>query len=360
MRIVVLGGGAQGSVIANDLSASLPAARVDVADVRRPSLPVRANLAWREADAGNAGAAARLIAEYDLAVGALPSRFGFCVMRAAIDAKRPLVDVSFCPEEAMSLDEDARRAGVAIVPDCGLAPGLSHLVVGRAVAERGAPRELTIYVGGVAQDASRPYGYVVTWSLDDLLEEYTRPARVVSGGRPVEVPVFSGMERVSVDGVGEMEAFFSDGLRTLLSTVPGVTEMAEKTLRWPGHVAAIRPLLDAGTLISEFRERCVVDEPRDLVALLVRMRWPDHAEEVVMVERYDPVTRLTAMARTTALTTSVTAQVAAAGGIRGAGVLPLELVGRDAKATDAIFEGLARRGVRPERRFMGGREPISR
>ena len=355
MRIVVLGGGAQGSVIASDLAASLPEASVDMADVRKPSLPARGNLQWREADAGNSNAAARLISEYDLAVGALPSRFGFGAMHAAIDARRPMVDVSFCPEDALTLDEDAKRAGVAIVPDCGLAPGLSHLVVGRAVAERGAPRELTIYVGGVAQDKSRPYGYVVTWSLDDLLEEYTRPARIISGGRPTEVPVFSGMESLSVEGVGEMEAFFSDGLRTLLTTVPGVSEMAEKTLRWPGHVAAIQPLLASGRLIEEFREKCVVDEPRDLVAFLVRMRWPDHAEDVWMVDRYDPATKLTAMARTTALTTSVTAQVAAAGGIRGTGVLPLERVGADAKATEAILSGLGRRGVHLERKDVMAR-----
>jgi saccharopine dehydrogenase-like NADP-dependent oxidoreductase len=89
----------------------------------------------------------------------------------------------------------------------------------------------------------------------------------------------------------------------------------------------------------------VVDEPRDLVAFLVRMRWPGRSYDVAMVDRYDPATRLTAMARTTALTTSVTAQVAAAGGIRGTGVLPLERVGSDAAAHDAIREGLARRGV---------------
>src|SRR5262245_18617073 len=285
------------------------------------------------------------MSEYDLAVGALPSRFGFGVMQAAIEAKKNLVDVSFCPEDAMDLDAAARKAGVAIVPDCGLAPGISHLVVGRAVAEHGTTHEITIYVGGVAQDASRPYGYVVTWSLDDLLEEYTRPARIIRGGKPAEVPVFSGMERVTIEGAGEMDAFLSDGLRTLLTTVPGVQEMAEKTLRWPGHVEAVQPLLASGRLLSEFRAQCVVDEPRDLVAFLVRMRWSGRTHEVSMVDRYDPKTRLTAMARTTALTTSVTAQVAAAGGIRGTGVLPLERVGVDVRAHDAIREGLAKRGV---------------
>jgi saccharopine dehydrogenase-like NADP-dependent oxidoreductase len=138
-----------------------------------------------------------------------------------------------------------------------------------------------------------------------------------------------------------MEAFLSG----LIANVPGVEQMAEKTLRWPGHVEAIQPLLASGRLVAEFREKCVVEEPRDLVAFLVRMRWKDRAREVAMVDRYDPATKLTAMSRTTALTTSVTAQVAAAGGIRGTGVLPLERVGQDQAAYEAIREGLSRRGV---------------
>src|SRR4030095_16137177 len=117
----------------------------EVAYAPLPRLPERATLSWREADAGSPEAVARLMSEYDLAVGALPSRFGFGVMQAAIEAKKNLVDVSFCPEDAMDLDRAARKAGVAIVPDCGLAPGLSHLVVGRAVAEHGTPQEITIY-----------------------------------------------------------------------------------------------------------------------------------------------------------------------------------------------------------------------
>src|SRR5689334_12857434 len=169
MKIVVLGGGAQGRVIATDLARSLPADQVTVADVRRPDLP--AGVGYVEADASDKAALAKLIAGYDLAVGALPSRFGFGAMEAAIEARKPLVDVSFAAEDPLSLDDRARKAGVAIAVDCGLAPGLSHLLCGDLHARRGAPEKLEILVGGVAQDKTRPYGYVVTWSLDDLVEE---------------------------------------------------------------------------------------------------------------------------------------------------------------------------------------------
>src|SRR5262245_40921945 len=127
MKLLVLGGGAQGRVIAADLARALDRAEITVADVRQPSLPALANLRWVEADLSSAAAIAPRMRDYDLIVGALPSRFGYGAMQAAIEAKRDLVDVSFSAENPLELDAEARRAGVAILPDCGLAPGLSHL-----------------------------------------------------------------------------------------------------------------------------------------------------------------------------------------------------------------------------------------
>lgn len=343
-NILVLGGGQQGRVIAADLARSLPRCRITVGDLRAPKLPDLPNLAWRELDLGDPAVLARAIAGCDLAVGALPSRLGYAVMRAAIDARRPLVDVSFCAEDPLTLDDAARAAGVLVVPDAGLAPGLSHLTCGYAAAQ-GPVDELVIYVGGVAQDASRPYGYVVTWSLDDLLEEYVRDARFVRDGKTVTAPVFSELETLSVDGAGEMEAFLSDGLRTLIDTLPQVPRMEEKTLRWPGHVDAVRPLVAQGRFLDEFRARCVVDEPRDLVAMVVRVRRGPRVSRMTLVDRYDPATGLTAMSRTTALTTSVTAQLVAKGGVAATGVRPLERVGGDPKAYAFIVDALAQRGV---------------
>jgi len=345
-RLLVLGGGAQGRVIAADLSTALPHARITVADLRDPRLGDHANVRWLETDGSDPDRLARLMSEHDLVVGALPSRYGFDAMRAAIAARRPMVDVSFTPEDPLTLDAEARAAGVALLPDCGLAPGLSHLIVGHFASTHGVPDDAVIYVGGVAQDPSRPFGYVVTWSLDDLLEEYVRPARLQRGGAPVEEPVFAGYERVRFDGVGEMEAFLSDGLRTLLQTWPDIPNMSEKTLRWPGHVAAVRPLVAAGTFVDTIRAQCTATPAADLVVLCVRARWGNGGtREVLLVDRYDPLTNRTAMSRTTALTTSVCAQMIAAGLARTPGVQPLERVARDERAYAFVHEQLAARGV---------------
>ncbi len=344
MNILVLGGGQQGRVIAVDLARSLAHARVDVADVRAPALPPLANLRWVEADLSDAGALARRLHGYDMAVGALPSRFGYGALQAAVEARRPIVDVSFCAEDPLSLDADARRAGVAVLPDCGLAPGLTHLCAGRA-ARDGTPDAITMYVGGFAQDRTLPYGYCNTWSLDDLLEEYVRPARIRRDGAEVELPAFADLDLVDVPGVGQLETFLSDGLRTILQTFPGVRDMAERTMRWPGHVEAVKPLVAAGNFVEEFRARCAVNPPLDLVAMMTVVRRGATTQRATLVDRYDPATGMTAMARTTALTTSAVAQWVAQGGGGAPGVRPLELVGGDEAAYGAITGALARHGV---------------
>jgi saccharopine dehydrogenase-like NADP-dependent oxidoreductase len=346
MHIVVLGGGAQGRVIAADLAASLPDSRVTVADLHAPDLPPRHNLRWLEADLSSRESIARLLHEHDLGVCALPSRFGYAALEAAIDANRSMVDVSFAAEDPLALDAAAKAAGVTLAPDCGLAPGISNLVIGHAVGAHGTPRELMIYVGGFADDPSAPYGYVITWSIDDLLEEYTRAARILRGGEVVSVPVFSGMETLEIPGVGTMEAFYSDGLRSLLYTIPGAREMGEKTLRWPGHAAAVQPLVAAGALVETLRRECGASPARDRVALRVELTF-DHERQIWdMTDRFDPATGRTAMSRTTALTTSVVTQLAAAGGLGAPGVRPLELVGQDEKAFRFVRDGLAARGVK--------------
>jgi len=346
MKIAILGGGAQGRVIAADLAASLPDARVVVADLVRPGLPPRHNLKWIELDLSSRDAIARLLAGHDLGVCALPSRYGFAALEAAIEAKRNMVDVSFAAEDPLALDDRARAAGVTLVPDAGLAPGISNLVIGHAVATRGTPRELMIYVGGVSQDPSAPFGYVVTWSVDDLLEEYVRPARIMRDGKVVTVPVFSGMETLDLPEVGTMEAFYSDGLRSLLYTLPGVRDMGEKTLRWPGHAEAVQPLVATGAFVHTLREVCTATPARDLVALRVRLTFASGSQTWDMTDRYDEATDRTAMSRTTALTTSVVTQLAAAGGAGAPGVRPLEKVGADEKAFRFVRDGLAQRGVR--------------
>lgn len=328
-KILILGGGRQGRVIATDLATDY---QVTVADLQPVALH---GVSCVQADLAEASEIERLASESDLVVGALPAELGFAAAEAAIGARRSYVDVAFFAEDAATLNAQAQEAGVAVVPDCGLAPGISNLLVGRALAVRAA-KQVHIQVGGVAADRERPFGYVMTWSPADLMDEYKRPARIRRGGKVVSLPVFSDMEQIDIHGVGVLEAFLTDGLRTLLSL--DVPEMTEKTLRWPGHVEAIRPLLEDGTLQQRLLADCQSGD--DLVAFRVQV----DQQVVTMVDR--PQAGLSAMARTTALTCATFARLAAEGGVRETGVVPPEVIGRDIEAYRFVLERLARHGIR--------------
>lgn len=332
MKIGVLGGGLQGRVIAGDLADDFNVTVADLRDARVPGVKnVRMDLSDRDA-------LLSFMKEQALVVGALPARLGFRAAQAAVRAKKNYIDIAFYEEDPAPLDEAARAAGIAIVPDCGLAPGISNLIVGRVMAE-GSPDEIHIKVGGFAEDPAEPYGYAVTWSVEDLLDEYTRPARIIRGGKVVSVPVLSGRERLQVEGVGEIEGFFTDGLRTLLKC--DVPVMTEKTLRWPGHIDEVKPLVENGTLVAELLDKC--SGKRDIVVFRVDVVREGKTTRTGFVQRASG--GLSAMARTTALTCSSVARWAATSGIGRTGVVPLERIGRDRAAFDVIVALLREKGV---------------
>jgi len=327
-KIVVLGGGRQGRVVANELAADH---QVTVADINRSDVPGAKAVV---VDLSDPRAVEKLLAEHEMGVGALPARLGFMATQAAIRAKRNYVDLAFYPEDAYSLDAAAKKAGVSILPDCGLAPGLSNLVAGRAVAQE-KRSAIHIQVGGVAADRTRPYGYVISWSVEDLMDEYRRPARIVRGGKVVTEPALSGLEQIMIEGVGTMEAFYTDGLRTLLNL--DVAEMSEKTMRWPGHMEAVRPLVTSGRLVAELRSKCV--EGDDLVVFRMQV----DKEVVTMVDR--PKDGTSAMSRTTALSCAAFARWLATGKVKQTGVIAPEHLGADPEAYEFILGSIGKHDI---------------
>jgi len=318
----------------------------------------------------------RAIKDVDVAVNALPGKFGRYSWLAAIKAGVDLVDVSYTPDDPTQYHVQASDAGITIVPDAGVAPGLSNMMAGRAYAQLEEVRELKIYVGGIPERPVPPLGYLVTWSPEDLIEEYVRPARVVIDGRIVEKPAVSEVERVFVPGVGELEAFLTDGLRTMLKTLRGVRVMEEKTLRWPGHAEKIGLLKVLGYLDREpvdlngskvspaqvtaklFRERLKGDS-KDLVVLRVtasgRTSLNDVEIEYRMVDRYDESTGFTAVARTTAFVATGVLKLITEGSIPGPGVVPPEVIGMDESLFSSLAEWLSWRGIKIVERITESR-----
>ncbi len=370
-RAAVVGLGSVGRAAAWDLYERVSGRDLLLVDrdetaLREVSTRLRGSRAVK-VDASDVDALARTLRDVDVAVGALPGRLGRNVWLSAIKAGVDLVDVSYSPDDPLSLNIQAREAGVTIVPDAGVAPGLSNMLAGRAYARlEGRVEELVIYVGAVPEEPTTPLGYVVTWSPEDLIEEYTRPARVIRDGRLTSLPALSEVEEVDLEGVGRMEAFLTDGLRTMIKTLRGVRRMEEKTLRWPGHAERVAVLRDLGffdsaplevdgtgvvpaSVTAELFRRRLSGDPRDMVVLLVRARGmtPEGRVEVEygVVDRYDDSSGLTATARTTAFTATAVAELLAEGMAPGPGVVPPEAIGMEESLMSHVAQWLARRGI---------------
>ena len=188
MKVLILGCGNIGSVAAEDLAKSISSIQVVVADkneTRAKDVAERiggSNVSWIQLDATNHSKLANALKDFNLVMGFLPGKLGYSLTKAGIDAGKDLVDVSYMPENPLALTDNAIKAGVTIVPDCGLAPGISNILVGHAAAKLDKVQTVHIMVGGLPEKPVPPLDYVITWSTENLIDEYMRIARIVKEG----------------------------------------------------------------------------------------------------------------------------------------------------------------------------------
>jgi len=286
MRILVLGAGRMGSIIAQDLSKDYDVVVMDHAHGVEGVESIKVDLEKE-------GKLPVIAKGFDLIVSALPSEIAPLVLYPLFPLGKKIVDVSYATTDwRKDVGSWLSEKGTVLLTDAGVAPGLTNLVAGRVLGLEGKISEGHLYVGGFARDPKRPYGYVTTWSPSDLEEEYTRPARYLSGGRPTSAAALSGVEEVIIPGAGMMEAFLTDGLRSLLE-LPNVKDLVEKTVRWPGHAKAMRELMENGTFLKEIEKCTEGDDMLVFHCIIDNYRYN-------MVEY--PRDGMSAMQRTTALT----------------------------------------------------------
>lgn len=371
-QVIVLGGGMVGSVMALDL-ASDPGFDVTVADLDEDALAAvsargEGAVATVAADCSDPAVVRDLVAPFDLVLGALPSRYGFAALGAVIEAGRDCCDISFMAEDALSLDAAAKARGVCAVVDCGVAPGMSNMLAGYAAAILDPCERLDICVGGLPRDPAPPFHYKAAFSPLDVIEEYTRPARLVENSALVVRPALSEPELLDLPGVGTLEAFNTDGLRTLVDTLD-VPWMRERTLRHPEHAALMRAFRDAGLLDeTPVTINGTTVRPVDLLCAVMLPRWryeDDEADLTVMrvtaegrldgvptrlcwylLDHSDPDTGCSSMARTTAFPCTAVARLLADGAWRTEGVIPPERLGAEEGVLRLVLDSLETRGVR--------------
>jgi saccharopine dehydrogenase-like NADP-dependent oxidoreductase len=217
----------------------------DVQALQRLHKATHGDVQVLQADLRESAAFLPAISDAGLVISAVPGFMGSNMLRAVIEAGKDVVDISFSPEDPFLLDELAQSRGVTAVVDCGVAPGLCNIIAGYVYEQLERTERYICYVGGLPQVRQRPYEYKAVFSPVDVLEEYTRPARLMENGQQVVRPALSGVELLDLPGVGTLEAFNTDGLRTLLRTLK-IPSMREKTLRYPGHADLMRVFRDSG------------------------------------------------------------------------------------------------------------------
>jgi len=219
----------------------------------------------------------------ELVVTALPGSIAYNIVKEIVNHGYSVVDVSFFPEDPMELDEMAKAKGSTVIIDTGIAPGYSNFLIGKAVKVIKATKA-HIYVGGLSKEPNLPLGIAATWSTYDLLEEYIRPARLILNGKVIGVnPLDTDISYLEFPGIGRLEAFPTDGLRTLLYSYLHMNELAEYTLRRPGHIDFIKSLAKLGFLEdSPLKLTGCTISPRECLARMIAKAVSNIEDIVVM------------------------------------------------------------------------------
>lgn len=364
MTIAVLGAGMVGRAIALDLAPEHTVTSFDLSAANLDQLRKRNNsIQTITADLTDYLSYEKWLDPFDIVVTAVPGFMGYITLEAVINAGKDVVDISFFPEDALQLDALAKEKNCTVITDCGVAPGMSNFIIGRynAIMKVDA---FECYVGGLPKERKPPFQYKAPFSPVDVIQEYIRPARLVENGTIVTRPALSERELMNFGEVGELEAFNTDGLRSLIFTMPHIPDMKEKTLRYPGHIDLIIALQEAGFFdTTELRIHDTVITPLDFTSRLLVKEWKLGEEEeeftvmkvivkgegktVVydLLDRYDTATRISSMARTTGYTCTAAVNMIAKGLFSEKGVFPPELIGYREDCFDFVLAYLESRGV---------------
>jgi saccharopine dehydrogenase-like NADP-dependent oxidoreductase len=363
-NIKVLGTGMVGRAMAIDLAKNHTVTSVDYSKTNLALLP--SNIKKIEADLSDVNEIREVIRDADLVIGAVPGFMGFDTVKHVIEAKKNIVDISFFPEDAFDLDDLAKKNNIIAIMDCGVAPGMFNIILGYH-NERMKIENFIAMCGGLPVKRTMPFQYKAPFSPVDVIEIYTRPAQIVVNGKVVTVPALSDIEEIDFDGIGTLEAFNSDGLRSLLKTVQ-IPNMKEKTLRYPGHARLMEQLRNMGWFSeNEVDVKGKKVKPVDVAAAIFFPQWkyePGEEEFTVMriiiegnengnakryqydmFDRYDHETKTSSMERTTGYTCTAAANMVLTGLYNQKGISPPEYLGKDEKCYRFIENYLEERRV---------------
>lgn len=364
MQIAILGAGMVGRAMAIDLAVKHTVTSFDISEHSLQLLSTKNNkVKTIRADLGRYSDYHTLLKDFDYVISAVPGFMGYKTLEAVILAGKNVVDISFFPENALELDKLAKEKTVTAIVDCGVAPGMSNLILGY-YNQRMKISDFECLVGGLPKKRVYPFEYKAPFSPIDVLEEYTRPARYVENGHIVTKPALSDAELIDFEKAGTLESFNTDGLRSILFTMGHIPNMKEKTLRYPGHISLMQGLIKAGFLDTtpitvkgkqvtpmEFTSALLFDQWKlgetEEEFTLMRIELTDVEKTISyhLYDEYDAVTQTSSMSRTTGYTCTAALNMLAEGIFTEKGVFPPELVGRHETCFHFILNYLSERNI---------------
>ncbi len=366
-KIIVLGGGMIGSAMCADLANDFEVTCADVSTDVLKSIESRLKIKTLQCDFSKSGEVIKAISPFDLVIGAVPGFLGFEVLKTIIESKKNCVDISFFPENALLLDELAKKNNVTVIVDCGVAPGMCNMIAGYHY-KRMKMASYECLVGGLPIVRTKPYEYKAPFSPIDVIEEYTRPARYIMDGKLVTMEALSEPELLNFEQVGILESFNTDGLRSLALTMPDVPNMKEKTLRYSGHIDLMRIFRESGFFSKEIlKTKNAEVSPLEVFSKLLFQEWkyqPGEEDFTIMrvtvegkeenkkvkyvyslYDRYNKETGVMSMARTTGYTATAAVRLVAENTYTRKGISPPEYLGEDQVCFDYVVKYLEDRKV---------------
>ena len=365
MQIAILGAGMVGRAMAIDLATKYNVTSFDVSDTALQILTKKNNsIQTSKADLSNYASYKLLLKSFDYVISAVPGFMGYKTLEAIITAKKNVVDISFFFFYSLQLHRLACENEVTAIVDCGVAPGMSNLILGYH-NERMKITSFECLVGGLPKKRVLPFEYKAPFSPIDVLEEYTRPARYVENGNLIIKPALSDAELIDFEKVGTLESFNTDGLRSILFTMAHIPNMKEKTLRYPGHISLMQSLIKAGFLdTTTFNFKGQQFSPMEFTSSLLFNQWKleETEEEFTLMriklgdknkiitynlyDEYDEPTQTSSMGRTTGYTCTAALNMLIEKLFTAKGVYPPELIGSDERCFNFMLQYLEQRNVR--------------
>jgi len=373
MKILVVGCGKLGSEIARDLAGSREVDALIAMDASSHNLKLLRKSVPRKLRTVKLSISQKprfhaLLGKVDLVCGALPGRLGFDLMSETVKAGRDTVDISYTPRDAFLLQRKAKEGGSRVVPQCGVAPGFTNMCVGDASRQLDKMMSVEVFVGGLPEKPQPPLNYRIVFSLEDVVNEYSRPVQVIEEGKRKKVEALSGGGLTSFPGVGKLEYFLTDGLGSLPRSYPRTREMHEFTLRYPGHADMMQTLrvlgfferkpVRVGGVVVEPRQLSIEllrgamskGSPEDFLAMRVDVKGMSGGKRIrlryQLLDHYDRKSGVSAMARTTAYPCTSVALLMGRGEINETGIITPERIAQDPRLFRYVLDRLGERGVK--------------